>query len=70
MEQKGLLDTRAAAAWLGVAATSLATLRVRGGGPKFVKIGRRALYAFADLEIFVNERKRSNTADAGPMAAA
>ena len=69
-ERKALLDTKAAAEWLGIAPSTLGTWRVRGGAPKHVKLGRRVLFAPEDLESFVNAAKREHTSDAGPKAAA
>lgn len=38
---------------LRTTAGSLASLRYRGGGPAFRKLGRRVLYARADLDAYV-----------------
>lgn len=71
MVKQGLLDTKEAADWLGVSPHTLATARCVGGDtPPFVKVGRRVLYDPADLEAFVNARKRLNTSDRGGTAAA
>src|SRR5436853_6582279 len=44
-----VLDTRAAADFLGVSARTLEGLRVRGGGPRFVKVGGSVRYRIASL---------------------
>lgn len=69
--RRALLDTRAAAEWLGISPHTLATARVRGT-PRipFVKLGRRVLYDVADLEAIASQSKRSSTSDPGPKAAA
>ena len=43
---------------------TLATWRCRGGGPRFVKLGRRVLYRLADLEAWVDQNSRANTSEA------
>lgn len=43
------LDTKAAAALLGVSAKGLEAMRTRGAGPPYVRIGRRVRYRAADL---------------------
>lgn len=45
--------------------TSVAVLsnwRIKGTGPKFIKIGRKVLYPLAQLESFEAAQLRSNTA--------
>lgn len=44
-----LIDTDAAAAWLGMASTTLRRWRSEGRGPRWVKVGRLAKYRVADL---------------------
>lgn len=70
-DRKRLVDTNAAAEWLGISPHTLATARVRGT-PRipFVKLGRRVLYDVADLEAIADASKRASTSDAGPKAAA
>ena len=61
-----LLDEKQAATLLNVSVKSLQAWRYRGGGPKFVKIGRRLVrYAVDDLEAFVVASKRTSTSDTG-----
>ncbi len=48
----GTVDTAEAAAMLGVTEQWLKQKRVRGGGPKFVKMGRHPRYPLADLRKF------------------
>lgn len=52
----GLLDSTAAAAWLGVAPYTLRRWRCEGRGPAFVKIGSFARYRLSDLEAFADQR--------------
>lgn len=56
------LRTRAAAKALGVSASYLNQLRVRGGGPPYAKIGKRiVLYDEADLREWANAQLRRST---------
>jgi hypothetical protein len=55
------LPTREAAAVLGVSVSFLNKLRIQGGGPVFIKIGRRVLYDPRDLEAWSDARRRTNT---------
>ena len=59
-----LLTTGQAAAWLGYTERMLEARRLRGGGPKYVRISARAVrYRFCDLENFVESCLRSSTSD-------
>ncbi|GAB6038047.1 hypothetical protein JCM15519_26060 [Fundidesulfovibrio butyratiphilus] len=51
------LNTKDAAAFLGLSAGTLEVWRSQGKGPKYAKLGRRVLYDPADLESFRNARK-------------
>lgn len=58
------LDNNQAADFLKISPRTLEKHRVIGGGPQFRKLGRRVVYALADLEAWANERVCSNTSDA------
>jgi predicted DNA-binding transcriptional regulator AlpA len=58
-----LLSTDEAAMLVGLASQTLATLRVSGRGPKYVKLGRRVLYDPADLAEWVAANKRNHTSE-------
>ena len=47
------LDTEAASAFTSISAVQLAEWRSRGGGPRYIKMGRKVLYAVRDLREFV-----------------
>jgi predicted DNA-binding transcriptional regulator AlpA len=65
------VNTTKAALIIGLSPHTLSSLRCRGGGPRFVKIGRRAVrYEVEELERWMRERTRSSTSDTGPMALA
>lgn len=61
-----LLDTRAAARWLGYAANTLEHMRVRGEGPPFVKCGGgrrgRVRYRPAAIRAWLAEREMGGDA--------
>jgi hypothetical protein len=40
-------------------------MRTRGGGPVFVKLGRRVVYRREDLDHWLEERRRTSTSDPG-----
>jgi predicted DNA-binding transcriptional regulator AlpA len=61
----GALPTIAAAEYLGLSPATLETLRTRGGGPPFVKLGRRVVYRREDLDAWLARRLRRSTSDQG-----
>lgn len=63
-----LLHTRAAGAVLGLSPRTLEKLRVTGGGPAYRKLGRRVVYAPADLERWAEAQTRTSTSDPGRPA--
>lgn len=56
-----LLNTRQAASYLGLTASTLESWRSRGGSPVFIKLGKAVRYSEADLDDFKASRKRTNT---------
>ena len=58
------LDTRQAAAYLGLSPSTLNRMRVSGDGPRYSKVGRRVIYDVADLDHWMDERKRRFTGEA------
>jgi hypothetical protein len=57
-----------AADLLNVSVRTLQAWRVRGGGPRFVKLGRAVRYTLADLESFVYSQLRAHTSATTPSA--
>ncbi|MFC6632422.1 helix-turn-helix transcriptional regulator [Microbulbifer taiwanensis] len=51
------LDTKQAAQYLSLSAVWLNELRIKGGGPKFYKLGRAVRYKVEDLDAWVEERE-------------
>jgi hypothetical protein len=62
------IDTRHAAAILGLSARTLEKYRVNGGGPAYRKFGGRVLYALEDLDAWAALAVRTSTSDPGPNA--
>ena len=57
-----------AASYTGVAESTLAKLRVTGGGPSYSKVGRLVLYDVGDLDAWLDARRVRSTSE--PAAAA
>jgi excisionase family DNA binding protein len=62
-EGRRMLTTKDAASYLGLAVQTLAKLRVTGGSPPFYKFGRQVLYDRAELDHWIEERRRRSTSD-------
>lgn len=60
-----LLNGKEAAAYLGISEQSLRIQRIKGGGIKFVKVGRLVRYRQTDLEAYLNSRTFDNTSQVG-----
>ncbi|MBK1631206.1 hypothetical protein CKO31_10740 [Thiohalocapsa halophila] len=63
------LTERQAAAYLAISPRTLQSWRVRGGGPRYVKVGANVRYRAEDLTAWVEDQNRANTSDNGPAAA-
>jgi Helix-turn-helix domain len=59
-----LFDATAAASLTGLAVATLAKLRCCGGGPAYLKLGRKVLYRPSDLADWLNARRVVNTTEA------
>jgi predicted DNA-binding transcriptional regulator AlpA len=55
------INTQEAAQFLGLSVSTLAKMRLSGIGPRYAKLGRRVLHDVRDLEVWVEERKRTST---------
>jgi hypothetical protein len=55
------VPTAQAAGYLGLSPRTLEKLRIRGGGPTYVKFGRRVVYAVEDLDRWAADRRRAST---------
>ena len=64
MSTAEVVDTVGAAAIVGLSRATLETMRSRGSGPPYVKLGRAVRYRVADLRRWRDARLVSNTAEA------
>ena len=70
MELHEYLNTRQAAELTNLSASTLNKLRLTGGGPRYLKLGRRVVYAQATLVDWMHRRERASTSDLGIAVAA
>ena len=63
------LNTRAAAAHLGLSTRTLDRYRVSGDGPVFLRFGGRVRYLREDLDEWAKTRRRKSTSDDGTALA-
>jgi predicted DNA-binding transcriptional regulator AlpA len=54
-----MLNADEAALYCGSSASTFAKLRLYGGGPSFVKIGRRVVYDPSDLDRWLEAHRRA-----------
>ena len=59
--RKKVLSTPDAATYCGSSASTLEKLRVYGGGPAYLKLGRRVGYDVADLDAWLASCRRRST---------
>lgn len=55
------VTVRKAASFLGLSKSTLDKLRLTGGGPTYIRLGRRVVYDLGDLEAWADRGRRSNT---------
>jgi hypothetical protein len=71
MHELNCLRTPAAAAYLGLSASTLEKMRIFGGGPVYSKAGPKiVVYRIADLNEWLQARRRTSTSDNGTAVAA
>lgn len=61
----GRLPVKSAALIVGLSVSTMNKLRVHGGGPTFLKLGRRVVYDPRDLDNWLASRRRTSTSDRG-----
>jgi hypothetical protein len=61
------LQTAEAAQYTGLSASTLAKLRVFGGGPVYYKLNRRVTYDTRSLDCWMEARVRVSTSDPGQL---
>jgi predicted DNA-binding transcriptional regulator AlpA len=57
------LTTKEAGDYVRVSRSALEGLRVKGGGPRFIKLGKKVLYDKAALATWIEDHKQASTAD-------
>lgn len=57
------LNTREAAAYLGVSMSLLEKMRVKGDGPHYIKLGARVIYTREDLDALMRRRRVRSTSE-------
>ena len=62
---KRMLRTCEAADYCGSSASTFEKLRLFGGGPRYMKIGRRVVYDPTDLDAWLAANRRTSTSDHG-----
>lgn len=55
------LETEPAAEYVGSKKKTLEKLRVVGGGPAYIKHGRRVVYQVSDLDAWIDRHRRTST---------
>ncbi len=63
VSQKTYLNAAEAADYLNVSSSMLAKRRLSGDGPRYSKLGKRVVYAVADLESWASGSKCSSTSE-------
>lgn len=58
-----LMCQQDAAHFLNLSPRTLEKLRVNGGGPAYHKLGRRVAYSSADLEEWIEDKRRTSTSE-------
>lgn len=58
-----MLQTPQAADYCGLSSSTFEKLRLSGGGPRYVKLGRRVVYDPADLDAWLAENRRRSTSE-------
>ncbi|MGC4025327.1 MAG: helix-turn-helix domain-containing protein [Mesorhizobium sp.] len=56
-----MLSTQDAAAYVGLAVSTMNKLRIFGGGPKYAKLGKSVRYSTEMLDEWIEENRRSST---------
>ena len=64
--RRRLLRTREAAAYTGLAKSTLEKLRVSGRGCPYIRIGHVVLYDADDLDAWLSAHRRRSTSDDAP----
>jgi len=63
MNTRTYFNTKQASERYGLSSSWLAKLRVYGGGPSFIRAGRRVLYDASTFEGWLESHRRNNTSE-------
>ena len=67
--ERRVLRTEEAAAYVGLSASTLEKKRLSGTGPRFVKLGGRAIgYDRADLDTWLDQQREATPSSDDPAA--
>ena len=61
IEHSPVRNTRGAAVYVGLSASTLNKLRITGDGPTFIKLGRKVVYRLEDLDNYLTTHRRTRT---------
>lgn len=64
MRQNQRLNSREAAKYCGLGFSTMAKLRLTGGGPFYFKIGSKVVYDSQDLDTWLATKRTSHTSQA------
>ena len=67
-EESHKLSTTEAAAYVGLAKSTLEKLRLTGYGPIYLKVSRSVLYDIRDIEAWLTKHRCISTSDLGTSA--
>lgn len=56
-----MLRTEDAANYTGLSASTLTKLRLHGGGPEYIKLGKSVVYDPVDLDAWLSSKRRRST---------
>ncbi len=59
-----LINTKGVSRMTGLSESTLTKLRMTGGGPKFIKLGRSVVYDPSDVEAWIDNHRVSSTSEA------
>jgi predicted DNA-binding transcriptional regulator AlpA len=62
-KQRHMLNTPDAATYCGSSVSTFTKLRLHGGGPMYVKIGRRVVYDPSNLDNWLASHRRASTSE-------
>lgn len=69
VESKMLVNERHAAEIMGISVKTAQGWRFKGDGPRFVKIGKKAIrYQICDIFEWIDQQRRQSTSDSGTNA--